>query len=160
MITDWAGYFGAQAGAFAALTGLVFVALSINLKPILAQPGLSGRAGEALTVLVGPVAIALVGLMPHQSTTALGAEILVIAVVALLTVIAIIRSGWKAILDRPRRERAIRMVAPLATGLLVVAGALLTAGVGAGLYWQAAGAITCLVVGTADAWVLLVEILR
>lgn len=86
--------------------------------------------------------------------------ILVIAVVALLTVIAIIRSGWKAILDRPRRERAIRLVAPLATGLLVVAGALLTAGVGAGLYWQAAGAITCLVVGTADAWVLLVEILR
>ena len=67
VITDWNGYFTAQAGAFAALTGLVFVALSNNLKKILESPGLPGRAGEAVILLVEPVLIGLLGLLPHQA---------------------------------------------------------------------------------------------
>ena len=67
------GFFGAQAAAFAALTGLVFVALSINLKTILDTPGTSGRAGEALVLLVAPVLLGLAGLMGHQPLRALGA---------------------------------------------------------------------------------------
>ena len=61
VITDRNGYFTAQAGAFAALTGLVFVALSNNLKKILESPGLPGRAGEAVILLVEPVLIGLLG---------------------------------------------------------------------------------------------------
>ena len=73
MIADWNSFFTAQAGAFAALTGLVFVALSINLKEILSSPGLPGRAGEAVIVLVTPVLVGLSGLLPHQSARAASA---------------------------------------------------------------------------------------
>jgi hypothetical protein len=42
VIGDWETFFAAQVGASAALAGLVFVALSINLKEILDLPGLPG----------------------------------------------------------------------------------------------------------------------
>jgi hypothetical protein len=44
----WESFFIAQVGASAALTGLIFVALSINLDKVMQSPQLIGRAGEAL----------------------------------------------------------------------------------------------------------------
>ena len=46
---EWESLFVAEAGASAALAGLLFVAISINLERILQGAGLSGRAGEAMT---------------------------------------------------------------------------------------------------------------
>jgi hypothetical protein len=40
----WAGFATAVAAATATLTGLLFVAVSINLQRILQYPNLSGRA--------------------------------------------------------------------------------------------------------------------
>ena len=42
--TNWTDFFVAQVGATAALEGLVIVAVSINLKQILAYAHLPGRA--------------------------------------------------------------------------------------------------------------------
>ena len=75
-IAEWNTFFTAQAAAAAALTGLVFVALSINLRQILADPALPGRAGEALLLLVQPVIVALAALIPRQPAHALGGELL------------------------------------------------------------------------------------
>jgi len=161
VITAWNGYFTAQAGAFAALTGLVFVALSINLKHILTLPGVSGRAGEAIIVLVEPVLVALLGLTPDQSVHALGVEVLVVSVAAWTFASGIVVRGFPALRSRPWHEAARRvLLVEVATLLVVVAGCLLAAGDAAGLYWQVAGTGTCLVVGMFDAWVLLIEILR
>jgi hypothetical protein len=44
--------------------------------------------------------------------------------------------------------------------MTVIAGALLLAGHPGGLWWQAVGTGLCIAAGVADAWVLLVEILR
>jgi modulator of FtsH protease len=160
-IGDWAGFFGAQAAAFAALTGLVFVALSINLKTILDTPGTSGRAGEALILLVAPVLLGLAGLMGHQPLRALGAEWLVVGVVAWAAVSVILVSGRQAIRSRPWREAVTRVAGAEGAVLsVIVAGSLLAGGSTSGLYWQAAGIGLCLVTGILDGWVLLVEILR
>lgn len=160
-VGSWALFFETQAAAFAALTGLVFVALSINLKTILETPGTSGRAGEALVVLVEPVLLGLAGLVARQGTTALGAEWLVAGFVAWAAVTAIVARGWAALRHRPGHQVVIRVVgAEVSTLLVLVAGGLLAGGVADGLYWQAGAVAACLVVGITDAWVLLVEILR
>jgi drug/metabolite transporter (DMT)-like permease len=76
----WNEFFVAGAGAAAALTGLVFVALSINLTRILALEGLPARAAGALAILTPALILCLLGLVP-QATDALSGEILVVAIV-------------------------------------------------------------------------------
>jgi hypothetical protein len=109
MIDGWTDFFEAQVAAAAALTGLVFVALSINLERIVGYPGLVGRAAEALMLLVQPVFIGLAVLQAGQSLRAVGIEA---AIISLILVIAITRilvtSGWPAARDRPHNEFATR----------------------------------------------------
>ena len=71
---EWSDLFVASAGASAALTGLVFVAVSINVERILSLPGLPERALETVLVLLGGVVVSIIGLAPGQSREALGLE--------------------------------------------------------------------------------------
>jgi len=48
----WENFVVAEAGASAALTGLLFVAVSINLTRILSFPHLPGRAAQAVMVVL------------------------------------------------------------------------------------------------------------
>jgi modulator of FtsH protease len=73
----WQNFFLMLGGANAALTGLVFVALSIHLKEVLNHPLLKPRAVLALVVLTTQIAISAIVLAP-QSRELMGVEILVI----------------------------------------------------------------------------------
>ncbi len=68
-LASWTEYFLAQAGAAAALTGLLFVALSFNLDRIAADRTWLGRAGTGLIYLAQPVIVSLVALF-HARTAA------------------------------------------------------------------------------------------
>ena len=57
---EWHDLFVAIAGAAAALTGLLFVAVSINLKQILAFPTLPTRAAETLSVMIGLLLVEII----------------------------------------------------------------------------------------------------
>ena len=52
-IAGWTGFLAAAAGVAATLTGLLFVAVSINLARILEFPGLPERAAETIVQLLG-----------------------------------------------------------------------------------------------------------
>src|ERR1700683_3177372 len=52
LIAEWTTLFAVQAGAAATLTGLVFVAFSINQSKIMTYPGLPGRALESILQLL------------------------------------------------------------------------------------------------------------
>jgi len=165
----WVNYFIAQAGASAALAGLVFVAVSINLKMILRYPHLPGRVGQALISLLQLLVVALAVLIPNRTTHALGVELLVVGI---LTWSLLVTIQWKSLrrlgeVDVAETGRGVGLfkVEVVAAGQLVslptiVAGASLLAGSGGGLYWLAVGTFFALVSGVSDTWVLLIEIQR
>jgi hypothetical protein len=77
---EWHDFFLAQAGAAGVLTGLVFVAVSINLQQIVSDPGsgLAGRAAEALILLVGVLTASVLLLVPGQGQVMVGSEVLLV----------------------------------------------------------------------------------
>ena len=74
--SEWSDLFVAAAGASAALAGLLFVAVSINVERIVEYRGLPERALEALVMLLGVLVISILGLIPGQDHIALGIELL------------------------------------------------------------------------------------
>jgi modulator of FtsH protease len=158
---DWEGLFLAGAGASAALAGLLFVAVSINLAKILQVPGRPGRAGEAIVLLVAVLVVSMLGLVPGQSPTALGAELLVAGLIVWLILVGIhVRAVRERVGPSPGVLAGRVVLAQLAVLPFLVAGVSLLVGAGGGLYWLVPGVVLCLVVAVLDAWVLLVEILR
>jgi modulator of FtsH protease len=149
----------ASAGAAAALAGLVFVAVSINVARILSYTGWPARGLVTVMVLLGAVVFALFGLHPDQSIESLGAELLVGGGVLTVAVL------WLLLRSRPAKGEESHVSSALVLGLIgtvpyVVAGILLVAGNEAGREWLFAGIISAIISGVANAWVLLVEILR
>ena len=159
--SEWSDLFVASAGASAALLGLLFVAVSINLERILEYQGLPGRALEALMQLTCVLIVSLAGLVPGQSHVALGFELLLVTAV----IAAIILRQPIIVADETGREpvswKVSRWTVRLA-GLVPigVAGISLVVEAGGGLYWLAAGIVLAIAAAIAGAWVLLVEILR
>jgi hypothetical protein len=158
--SEWSDLFVATAGASAALAGLVFVAVSINIERILEFPGLPERALETILLLIAVLLVSIVGLIPGQSHVALGLELLVVslAIGGLIVRLPTIRSDPKAERQGWLWSRwGIRIAA--AVPLVVAAISLLTES-GGGLYWLATGIAFAVTGAIANAWVLLVEILR
>jgi hypothetical protein len=158
--SEWSDLFVAAAGASAALTGLVFVAVSINLDRILKIPGLPDRALQTLLMLLSVLVFALVGLFPGQGRTAFGLELTSLALLFTLFV------GITGMRSRPPSDAPVYWVAgrvllgAVATLPLLIGGISILSGTGGGLYWIAAGIIFAVAAGVSNAWVLLVEILR
>ena len=155
----WESFFVAEVGAAAALTGLLFVAVSINLTKVLAFPQLPGRAGESLMMLAAVLVVASLGLIPGQSRIALGAEIL--AVAGLVWIWPMVLQKRAIIPNAPIHWALTRALThQIGTFPLVVCGVSLLLGAGGGLYWLAAGAMLSFTAAIANSWVLLVEIQR
>jgi hypothetical protein len=70
---EWSELFVAAAGASAALAGLLFVAVSINVERILQFQGLPERALAAL-LLLGVLVISIIGLIPARGTSRWGSS--------------------------------------------------------------------------------------
>jgi modulator of FtsH protease len=159
LTTDWANFFVAEVGAAAALSGLLFVAVSINLTRVLAIEHLPERAAETLYVLVGVLVVATFGLVPGQSQTTFGFEVVGTAsVVWGVSVRAQVRAYGHA---DARRWLARRVAGTQAATLpFIVGGALLVSGHSSGLYWLVPGVLASFAAGIQNAWVLLIEILR
>ena len=157
----WANFFVAEVGAAAALSGLVIVAISINLQRILSFPHLPGRAAEMLIMLVGALLTCSFGLVPDQPLKLLGGEIAGTGL--LMTASPLVNHGrlLPVIRSQPTSWWLWRLLIALCAGApILIGGGCLIAGMSGGLYWIAAGVMAALAASVWNAWVLLVEILR
>jgi hypothetical protein len=159
--SDWNSFFQAVVGAAAALTGLLFVAVSINLDKILeGSRFLAARAAETLAVLLLVLAGAALALVP-QNSRLLGVELLLLAVpllaVATTSQIRHRRSGpqdpWLWHVSRRTATAAPTVPA-------IVAGVSLALGWSGGVYWLVPMVLFGIAGAVYSGWVLLVEILR
>ena len=74
---SWDGFALAVVTAAATLTGLLFVAVSINLQRILSFPNLPPRVGQTLILFSTPLFSGLLLVIPGQGRTPVAAELLV-----------------------------------------------------------------------------------
>ncbi len=149
----------AEVGASAALTGLLFVAVSINLSEVLKHPQLPGRAAESLLILSSVLLTSTFGLVPGQPRQLLAAELLVVGLLVWLFPIKLQLAAHRP--GSPRHWIVTRVVThQLATLPLLVSGVSLLSGVGGGLYWLVAMTAFSFADVLINAWVLLVEIQR
>jgi hypothetical protein len=161
----WSDLFVASAGAAAALSGLIFVAVSVNIRPILEadeEAGgnfLTGRALEAVVALANVLVISLVALTPGIHPGVLAAFILMVAAESTVSPIRAIALGTnKYTVPWATAFRAVSAWA--LTASMVAAGVTLAVGAGGGLDWLPVAFVLAVVVAATNAWVLLVEILR
>ncbi len=156
----WTDFAVGVVGATAALTGLLFVAVSINLERILKFPRLPARAGSTLSLLVALLIAGTLLLTPDQSRVALGLELAALG--ALLVGLGlVVGRAERASGPAPLHWKLIPfVVALLPAVLLLTAGVSLTLGAGGGLYWLTAAFVAGFAGTTLNAWVLLVEIHR
>lgn len=160
-MSGWENFFVAEVGASAALAGLLFVAVSVNLTQILSIPGLPGRAGMTLIVLGQVLLIATCLLVPAQSLARAGVETLVIGAIAWVALVVIERQIPRPEYAGARRDVVMRQIlGQLATLPFIVAGLLMPAANPDGLDWTVPGVVFSFVYVFVQAWVLLVEINR
>ena len=153
----WRDFFTMVGGAAAALTGLVFVALSLRLDQILAHPFHRFRAGVAIASLTSQIVLAGIVLVPGQSHWAMGAEIVLTALVFVWIDVTAARHPAPASMRyaHPLQRQVLGL------GLTVVflgAGGLVFLDSSAGFYLLALGIGIAVVTNIRTAWSLMTEL--
>jgi len=157
MTETWGDYFVAQAGAAAALAGLLFVAVSINLERVLAFPNLPGRAAETLILLLGLLVAAMLALVPGQAATTLGYEITTVGMIATALISGIqLRAPRSEYENMPVRV----LVSQMPAAVWVTAGICLISSSGYGMQVNVIATVLGFCSVAHSSWILLIEIQR
>jgi hypothetical protein len=153
----WVGFGEALAAVAGAMTGLLFVALSVKGEALTASRRLSSRTAQTLVLFMTSVLIAVLLVAP-QPRIALGAELLALAAVSGGTLIVLDRRAGHAS-DREVSHYIERFSPNTITAVLVgAAGLTLLLRAGGGLYWLIPAAVASLVGGVVNAWLFLVRV--
>src|SRR4051794_5821294 len=157
----WTLFAGSMVTAIASLTGLLFVAISINLREILAEPGLPDRAFQSLALLVGLVLISTIVLFPGLDPNGLAVVLVVFGLAMGVFITLIHRVATRNVADAYRRNYHLGTVMSAAPGaLLVLAGITLAVHGPGGMIWYGAADLAGILVAALNSWILLVEIHR
>ncbi len=157
----WDNFFVAEAGAAAALAGLLFVGVSLNMAKIVAAPALPGRALQALILLLAILIVASLLLVPGLSAAVTGLTLLAVGAVVLASAVRTSAGSLRHVEAAYRRSHAAETGAVvLATALYPATGAALLLGWPPALHLLVPAFLGSFVIAMADAWVLLVEVNR
>jgi hypothetical protein len=155
----WDTFAEISGSAAAALTGLLFVAVSIRIASIARSQELRNRAAQTLSLFGTVLIISVLIAIPGQPYRTLGAELVVLAVIA--------GTGLHILDRRAKGDRSDQAIGPVLEAvtpitvtslLLLAAGIVLVLGVHAGLYVLVGPVLVALVGGVASAWLFLTKI--
>lgn len=157
----WHDFFVASAGAAAALMGLLFVGLSINLSKILSFPVLANRALLASMLLLSILIQALLSLVPHETPHIAGLLVLIIFSVIWLGSSYLDLRIYKELERTYKGLHLFKIVFDqLALLPYLIGGLIMLNGSLSGYNWLVGAIIVSFLKASLDAWVLLVEINR
>jgi hypothetical protein len=155
--SSWQDFGEMTGGASAALTGLLFVSVSLNASRIGGHAGLRASARQTLVLIIIPLVIAAALLTPDQADWVLGAELTASGLIAGWILLGI-RRVKLGLADEDRRLIAIfdrRAPSMIIVVLVLASGSLLLAGQVAGLYLLFPGTVIAFVSGVLNAWIFL-----
>jgi hypothetical protein len=158
MPAEWHDFFLMTGGGAAALAGLVFVAMSINLDVVAQNATHRLRAINMLTGFTAAFIVCALALMGGQSHQAVGAEWFVVATVTAMSYVhnyvqAARMGGSKADLRPERLAGGVTCyVAEMVGAVVLIFGHV------AGLYVAAVGLIVLFAFMISGAWLLLVAV--
>ncbi len=159
--TTWDTFFSAEVGAAAALTGLIFVGLSINLSRILSLPQIANRALQALLLLIAVLGVDTVVLVPGLSLPQYGLGVVAISLALWAAVNELERRNWKVAGVAYRalmRQHTVEIQVPCA--LLTLAGVAFLLNTTEARLWLVPATLVSYLVTVIEAWIILVEINR
>lgn len=160
-MNGWENFFVGELGASAALTGLIFVGVSINLTKITASSHLPNRALEALVALVVVLFVSSLLLIPGQSFLAIGIEVLLLGLIDWITALFLQVDSLRKMQAQYRGAYArVILVSQIAALSFVIAGIILLIWGTTGLYWIVAATLFSFLAAFFDVWVLIIEINR
>jgi modulator of FtsH protease len=158
---QWTNFFVLVGSGSAALTGLVFVAITINLSRVAEDATQRYRAINMLNGFTSAFIISSLALMGHQTFQTLGIEWLVVSVLAA----AVNTNGYIQAFRRRGSSRyalsPVRIVGGSACYLGQIVGSLmLLSGSGSGIYVGAISLIANFYFLISGSWLLIVGTLR
>jgi modulator of FtsH protease len=161
-LQGWGEFGVAAAGATAALAGLLIVAMSVNVREIVASRALVHGARSTIASLVLAIVTSLLLLVPGQPVGLLGAETLALTVPAAILQVSSIRTQRRMSGEGiTGGVLAFIVVLALLQYLpFLAAGVLLALGLAAGAWALAAGIAIVVIASMINAWVLLLEVQR
>ena len=153
----WLGFGQALAAVAGALTGLLFVAVSVKSDVLAASRSLSARAAQTLVLFMTSVLIAVVLVAP-QPPAALGWELLAVAAASGTALLVLDRRAGHG--SHQAVARFIEKFSPntITAVLVATAGLTFLLKAGGGLYWLIPAALASLLGGVINAWLFLVRL--
>jgi len=160
-MNEWDGFFGAQVGASAALLGLIYVGVSINLNRIISVPRLPNRALQALLLLVVVLIISSLQLIPGNAENFFAIELMIISVSFWITMTSIDIKTYKKTEINYRKFYLFKIIVTQVSIVpYMISAFILISGDPGGMIWAAMGMIFSYLKAISESWVLLVEINR
>ena len=177
VLQEWANFAVITGSAAGALTGLLFVAVSLNRDRIVGHPGLRAEAAQTLNLFILALVLTVLLVIPGMSAQTLGIVLIAVAIVSGGTLSLLSRTKPDSERDQRGRPKAadgeprprftdlsaedqlyrlLDVVSPnlFSTLCVLIAGCLQVAG-GNGLYWLAAAVMLALGGGVVVAWLFL-----